>query len=117
MNIFIFLERCLLYIPNNCKIKIIHKNYKSVLTNLRKQFGKQKLKVCFLSSENSKWVYQSLYEKLYQSKIFEPYVLVTLNQHYNKNDLEKLVNNYNFFKTKDINTKYAFDIKTKNIFQ
>lgn len=55
MNIFIFLERCLLYIPNNCKIKIIHKNYKSVLTNLRKQFGKQKLKVCFLSSENSKW--------------------------------------------------------------
>ncbi len=113
MNIFIFLKRCLLYISNNCKIKIIHKNYKSVLTNLRKQFGKQKLKVCFLSSENSKWVYQSLYDKLYQSKIFEPYVLVTLNQHYNKDDLKKLENNYNFFRTKGINTKYAFDIKTK----
>lgn len=110
MNILVLLKRFLLYIPNNLKTKIIHNNYSNNLKNLQSQFGKRKLKVFFLSTENSKWVYQSLYTVFENSKYFEPTVLVTLNKHYSQSDIKRVKENYQFFKSNNIRVKYGFNI-------
>lgn len=108
MNIPVLLKRFLLYVPNNLKIKVIHRNYTTVLKNLQKDFGKRKLKVCFFSTENSKWVYQSLYKNFENSEYFEPIVIVTLNRNYALTDLKKLEDNFNFFKSNNMNVQYGF---------
>ena len=99
---------------------IIWENYKLTLHNLQIKYkNNKKLKVVFLNSENSKWVYQSLYEEFEKLPNFEVQVLVTakkmiLNSKYSccnwQDDIKK---SYNFFKVRNMNVQYAFDLKNK----
>lgn len=113
MDLKTFLTRLIFYFPNNIKIILTHKNYKKSLKRLKNDFGKRKLNVCFLNSENSKWVYQSLYNQLQTSDYFEPLVIATIDKNFSENDLNKLQTNYEFFKSKGINVEYGFDITDK----
>lgn len=47
-----------------------------VLRRLRKVFGKRKLRVAFLVSELAKWKSQSVYDRMRDSAVFEPFVAV-----------------------------------------
>lgn len=113
MDLKTFVERSLSYFPNNLKLILTHHNYKKILRKLKKEFGKRKLRVCFLNSENSKWVYGSLYDKLIKSKFFTPVVLLVVDKDYSDRDIEKLKTNYEFFNSRGMNVEYAFDIETK----
>ncbi len=87
------------------------KNYKNVIFKLRDKIKTEKIKVIFLIRENQKWTYQSLYELLEKSDIFEPLVLVSLldivrrGKDKTRNHIEE---DYNFFKSKGINVDYAY---------
>lgn len=85
-----------------------NENYKIVLKKIKNKFQqKQKIRVAFLVNENQKWSYQSLYEEFDKSEYFEPLVLVTVDKgaYITINNLEE---NYNFFKSKNINVDYAY---------
>lgn len=99
--------------------KIIHNRYSALLKKLQNDIQKRKLKVVFLNSEPSKWVYQFLYEEFSNNPHFEVQVLTTvrkvfLKKKYNFCEWEKQAkNNYQFFKNQHMNVAYAFDIEQK----
>ena len=113
MKFSTFIKRVFLYIPNNIKISLTHQNYKKRLKEFKNIIRQRKLKVCFLNSENSKWVYQSLYDELIKSDFFTPQILISLDKNHNDSDIEKLKSNYEFFASRGMNTEYAFDTQTK----
>ena len=92
------------------------RNYGKVLSNLKTKFGKQKIKVGFLVNEAAKWQYQSVYEELAQSSDFEPVVLVTqlVMNHKGKHNFYQTINDcYDFFKSRGMNVRYAYNLKKK----
>ena len=94
----------------------IDENYENVLNRLKNKYGKEKIKVGFLVSEQAKWKYQSLYEKLLEDDCFEPVVLVTelSARHKNKKSFYKTIEEcYEFFKNKKMNVVYAYDVKKR----
>lgn len=99
--------------------EIIHNRYPGLIKYLQKEFQKRKLKVVFLSSENPKWVYQSLYEELADNSKFDVQVLVTIREKLLKKkyaflEYEKLARkNYNRFTENGFNVDYAFDFKNR----
>ena len=96
--------------------KKVSVNYARKLTELQKEFGKRKIKVGFLVNEPAKWQYQSLYEEMEKSDYFEPVVLVTqlLMQHKRKKNFYKNIEEcYQFFSSKNIKARYAYDIQKK----
>lgn len=99
--------------------EIIQERYPKIIKKIQKDFQTRKLKVVFLSSENPKWVYQSLYEEFSQNPHFEVQILITvrgtlLKKKYEFCEWEKLAkNNYNFFKNRNMNVDFAFDFKKK----
>ena len=101
------------------EVKIVRDRFPKLLAKMREKYRKQKLKVVFLSSENSKWAYQALYEELDKNPKFDVQVLVTvqnklLGKKYSFWDYRKLAErNYNFFKSRGINVDYAFDFENK----
>ena len=98
--------------------KKVSVNYARKLTELQKEFGKRKIKVGFLVNEPAKWQYQSLYEEMEKSDYFEPVVLVTqlLMQHKRKKNFYKNIEEcYQFFSSKKIKARYAYDIQKKFI--
>ena len=113
MKLLTFIKRSIFFVPNEIKTTLIPKNYKKVLKRLKKQLGKEKIKVGFYNSENSKWVYQSLYDEFNKSKLFEPFVLLTLPEISSSTDITKLQTNYEFFKAKEMNVVFAFDTNKK----
>ncbi len=113
MKLLTFIKRSIFFVPNEIKTTLIPKNYKKVLKRLKKQLGKEKIKVGVYNSENSKWVYQSLYDEFNKSKLFEPFVLLTLPEISSSIDITKLQTNYEFFKTKKMNVVFAFDVNKK----
>lgn len=105
-------------LDNRKKVQLIQSRYPKVIEHLQKKYkNKQKLKVVFLNSENSKWSYQSLYEKFKENPNFEVQVLITvleihLKKKYKFLEYEKQARkSYNFFAEKGINVAYAFDFK------
>lgn len=94
----------------NKNIKI-EKNYKKIIKKLEKKVKKHKIRVCFLVSETAKWNAQSLYDKMKNSDIFEPFVVVTNL----KNTLCRPPYSYllNYFKTRVDNVQIGWDEKTK----
>ena len=99
--------------------ELIQQRYSKIIKKLQNDFQTRKLKVVFLSSENSKWVYQSIYEEFSQNPHFEVQILVTvretlLKKKYRFCEWEKLAkNSYNFFKNQNMNVDFAFDFKKK----
>ena len=97
-------------------IKKITSNQKKILKKLHTKYGKEKIKVGFLINELAKWKYQSLYNELAQDDNFEPVILVTeLKKHHSsvKNYQNTVEDCYNYFKAKNLNVRYAYDIKNK----
>ena len=60
MKLLTFIKRSIFFVPNEIKTTLIPKNYKKVLKRLKKQLGKEKIKVGVYNSENSKWVTDEL---------------------------------------------------------
>ena len=92
---------------------------KSTIQRLRNEFGKRKLKVVFLNSENPKWAYQELYEAFDKNPNFDVQILVTLKKNMLHSKLksfnykEYLKSNYEFFKKRGMNVDYAFDMSNE----
>lgn len=97
---------------------IINNRYIDRVKELNKIYGKQKIKVVFLSSESTKWSYQSLYEELENNPNFEVQILITVDRNILKNitdsKYEKLAKNtFSFFKNKGMNVVHTFDFTKK----
>lgn len=90
-----------------------------LVKKIKVEATKRKLKVVFLNSQNSKWVYQSLYEEFEKNPHFEVQVLITVGDKMMKKknaflNYKKLaLDNYNFFTSKNMNVAYAFDFDKK----
>lgn len=55
----------------------IKHNYLTVLSRLKEEHKKRKLRVCFLVSEPAKWNMQPLYDELLKTEDFFPFIVVT----------------------------------------
>ena len=97
----------------------VHGRHAKVLARLREKYGKQNIKIVFMTSENSKWVYQSLYEEFAKNPKFDVQVLVTMRtgifdkRNSSVDYCEEAKRTYNFFKSRGINVEYAFDLEHK----
>ncbi len=89
---------------HNLYTNLVRIRYKKLLSKLKEKLGHEKIKVVFYVSENAKWGYQSLFELMLTSSIFEPKVVLY-------NNLEE---NTIFFTSQGINTEYAY-IENKHI--
>ena len=90
---------------------IIRERYARKLESLKEKIKTDKIRVAFLVRENQKWGYQSLYELFKSDERFEPIVLVSLLglAHKGKDKTRfNLEENYDFFKKKGMNVKYAY---------
>ena len=89
----------------------IRRNYVLDLNRLRNKFGKQKIRVLFLSSDDTKWKVQSLYQCFEESKEFEPVVALSIYGWHD--DLgaaeQRLVKAVTFFRNRGIMVEYAYD--------
>ena len=96
----------------NQNLKYIAKNQKQVLKQLNK---KTKLNVAFYVYDDSKWLSQSVYDLMSQDDRFEPYIFVTKNaaleNNFNYQTIDNVKKTYEFFKSKDMNVLYAYDIE------
>lgn len=99
----------------------VKNNYNKVLKKLHNK--KDKIRVIFISTENSKWNYQSLYEYFENDERFEPLVVVSLLMGAHEGidkTRNNIAKNYDFFKNRNINVEYAYkngkyiDLKTFN---
>ena len=94
--------------------KFVAQNYARKLIELQKEFGKRKIKVGFLVSEPAKWQYQSLYEEMEKSDLFEPVVLVTnLLIKCSHNFYKTIEECFRFFELKKLNVRYVYDLRKK----
>lgn len=97
------------YLDLRDDLKRAKENYEIILSRLKNKTDK--IRVVFLVRENQKWTYQSIYDEFAKSDKFEPLVLVSLLEicHIGKdktrNNLEE---NYNFFKSRNMNVDYAY---------
>ena len=93
-------------IPNYIKLKNIHK-HSLVIDTLKTNLEKRKIRVCFLVSEPAKWNMQKVYNLMHDSKIFEPFVLVTsLKSMFGHDNYNEILS---FFKSQCKNVEVGFD--------
>jgi len=89
--------------------KTVQKNYKKVIKRIK---NKDKICVLFLSQENQKWTYQSLYDAMEKDESFEPIIVVSplniLHKTKSKNRTS-VEENYNFFKSRGMNVFYGYE--------
>ena len=89
------------------------KHYNKIVKKLHnKKRNGEKLRVAFIVSENQKWGYQSLYDLLEKSNIFEPIILISLLTSVHKgidNTRKNTIQNYNFFKNKNMNVEFLYE--------
>ena len=86
------------------------KNYKKIIKRIQNK--KDKIKVLFLVSENSKWKAQSLYDLMAQSEKFEPVIALSeleIVHRGNDSTRDELNKNYKFFKNKGMNVVKIYD--------
>ena len=90
---------------------IVNLRYRIKIAKLRKSVKTRKIRVLFYVTENQKWCYQSLYDLLAKSEIFEPFVVASiLNSVHAGNDSTRnnLEENYEFFKSRGMNVEYGY---------
>lgn len=103
-------------IRRNCNY--IQKNKTNVYKKIKKKWGKEPLKVIFYVHDCSKWKSQTIYDLMAKDSHFEPLIIVTkaatpetsLN-YLNEDDLKK---SYDFFKNKNMNVEYGYDVKNNS---
>lgn len=93
---------------------IIKANYRNVIDNIKLKIkNKQKIKVGFWVLTNSTWAYQSLYDEMLQSDIFEPIIFlpkIVPSQKINSFETDKILSdNIEFFKSKNIDYEVVYD--------
>jgi hypothetical protein len=87
-----------------------------LIKKLKKKSEARKLRVAFLVNENAKWSCQSLYEEFDRSDRFEPFILATGSYSKKERDpsnIKKLSETYEFFKSRNMSTQYAYNIKER----
>jgi len=101
-----------LKIASNCAY--IKNNIKKVKQRLK---HKKQLAVAFYVYDDSKWKCQSIYDLMEKDERFTPYIFVTKNNapkdNFNYQDAEDVLKVYNFFKTRNMRVKNAYDIKNQ----
>ena len=97
-------------------IAFIKKNQKKVKQKLK---NKKHLNVAFYVYDSAKWKCQSVYELLERNENFTPYIFVTKcnapKSNFNYQTADDVKNNYNYFNSKGMRVKCAFDFE-KNKF-
>ncbi|MGN1153132.1 MAG: CDP-glycerol glycerophosphotransferase family protein [Candidatus Gastranaerophilaceae bacterium] len=99
--------------------EMIQKSYIKIIKRLQAEIQSRKLNVIFLSSENAKWAYQSIYEEFSKNPKFNTKVLVYPRKTFQKKKYNFLEykdlaeKNYNHFKQNGINVEYSFNFKTQ----
>lgn len=90
---------------------IVRCRYSVTLKRLRKKFGKEKLRVVFLTNEPQKWSYDSVYWELKNSSYFDPLVLVVpryrVHMGWDKTRMS-LEEQFNFFKERGYSVEYGY---------
>ena len=95
--------------------KKIRSDYLKLCKTLNNNYSKRPIKIIFLNSEISKWVYQSLYEELSTNQNFELEIILTVKKTLLKNKYKflnykkSLKDAYSYFKSKNMNVSYGFD--------
>lgn len=100
----------------NKKIKqnlnYIKRNQKKVKAKLK---GKTHLNVAFYVYDSAKWKCQSVYDLMTKDERFTPCVFVTKcnapENNFNNQTINDIKKTYEFFKSKDMNVKYAYDLE------
>ena len=100
----------------NKKIKqnlnYIKRNQKKVKRKLK---GKTHLNVAFYVYDSAKWKCQSVYDLMTKDERFTPCVFVTKcnapKNNFNNQTIDDIKKTYEFFKSKDMNVKYAYDLE------
>lgn len=97
-------------------IAFIKKNQKKVKQKLK---NKKHLNVAFYVYDSAKWKCQSVYDLLESNENFTPYIFVTKcnapKSNFNYQTADDVKNNYNYFNSKGMRVKCAFDFE-KNKF-
>ena len=104
----------LFHIPyNSFYLYIVKKILKKRLSRKMETIkNKQKIRVGFLVSEQSKWGYQSIYDELASDSRFEPVILITklYLEHSQKTTFyKKMTDCIDFFRNKKMNIELAYD--------
>lgn len=101
-----------LYIKGLILLQKQKKFYKKIC--LIAKNNKRKLKIAFLVNENEKWCCQTLYNKLKQSRHFEPVIFLTSLNDLQRADIEDKYNkNIEFFNKNCGNIQLVYNNKTK----
>lgn len=89
---------------------MVRHNYKKKLAELKRK--KSPIKVVFLSLENQKWGYASLYKLFEQDEHFEPLILVSLHRDIDNGKMDVnpqiVEENYQFYKSRGYNVDYLY---------
>lgn len=97
--------------------QILHKLKEIELKN--KVRNGQKIKVCFLLDEISKFYFDSVYKSMLNSDIFEPFILFTSNKNklFKDNELffNEYINDFNILKSNGYNVELGIDLNTSQI--
>jgi len=103
---------------NNKIYNKVKGNYKKVQNDLKIKISRnKKINVLFLVRENSKWSYESVYQEMIKSDLFNPVVAVSLltqvvdRTDTTRNDLNK---SYDFFKKQGYEVVKAFNEDSQN---
>ncbi|MCR4881483.1 MAG: Stealth CR1 domain-containing protein [bacterium] len=86
-------------------IKRIKNNYENVLARLREKYKKEPINVIFISQEEQKWGYDSLYKTLKKSRYFSPKVVIYPRKRVlkDKKNGKKIINEHiKFYKSRNI---------------
>ena len=89
--------------------KEYQRKYNQIIDNLKGKVRTQKLHVVFVVSEISKWNCQDLFDKMQQSTIFQPSILVTYAR--NLNSLDNYKKNIEIFKKRCHNVFSGYDVE------
>lgn len=96
---------------------VVRPDYSKALDKIKEKYrAKEKIRVAFLVSENSKWNSDELYDLLEKSDVYEPFILVTLLTYVhfgNDKTRNNLDENYNFFKQQGKRVFYAYNQQEK----
>lgn len=112
------LERIKYKIKMFRNLSYIDRNYKNVLKKLKEKIKTSKLKVVFYVYDETKWKCQSLYDLLSEDSRFEVEILVSKTSPQDKKNpsyqsIEDVKKTYDFFASKGMNVKYAYNIETE----
>jgi hypothetical protein len=100
------------YLRYLCYVRRQKKVYKKICLIAKE--NKRKLKIAFLVNENEKWCCQSFYDKLTQSKHFEPVIFLTSLDDFTRMDIDEKYNkNVEFFNKYCGNVQIVYDNKIK----